>query len=500
MGVKPLYWTAGARGVAFASEIRPVQACGFAGHDIGPERLAQYLFYRFVPAPGTVWREVHKVIPGHAIRFAADGHLVHETDFGAPAPAPRRQARPELVALLAGGFREAVARQMLSDVPVGAFLSGGLDSSLVVANMASGQASLPTFAVGFPGEDGLPSELVIAERAASSLGTRHAGRELHRDGYFDRLPWAIAQAEEPVAHPGMLMQADLSAHARAEVKVVLTGQGADEPLGGYPRHHAARVLPLVATVLGGLAGSRALDRIFAGRERLARVRRVLAARPGVERLAALFSPLRPEEAGAMARGCGEQVGREAVLGAIRTWWDRGEGLDDVARTLYVDVRTSLAEDLLLVTDKMSMAHSLEARVPYLDLEYLALLETIPGPHRVGLWGRRKGLQHEVARLLLPGELAKTLAASSSPFRRKRGFDVPVNHWFRSVMGPRLAMYVAGSDSLIPAYVDQRVVIEVTRSYLAGSGDAYRMMLALYVLEMWLRMTVGKVSPEAVAAA
>jgi asparagine synthase (glutamine-hydrolysing) len=490
VGVKPLYWTGGPPHVAFASEIRPLRSSGCSGSTLALESLAQYLFYRFVPAPDTLWRDVHKVVPGHAIVFEQDGRIVADVDFAAPPPEPITRSRASLPDLLAPRLREAVRRQMVSDVPVGAFLSGGLDSSMVVAALGDQARELPTFAVGFPDEPGYPSELAIASRAAEQLGTRHVGFALEAEGYFSRLPWAIAQVEEPVAHPGMLMQADLSALAHRHVKVVLTGQGADEPLGGYPRHQAARLIPLFAGVLGGVARSGWAARGVAGREILARIQRVLAAPAGVERVAALFSPLAPDEASALVSGCPPEAAREAILGSVRRWWTRGEGLDDIARTLYVDVRTSLAEDLLLVADKMSMAHSLEARVPYLDLEYLAAIESIPGRARVSAWGRRKVLQHRIGRRLLPPELSRTLGDSSSMMRRKRGFDVPVAEWFRKSMGVRLVDLIAGPSSVAPHFLDGRELRTRVAAFLRGSGSAYRQVLSLFVLEVWLRQTMG----------
>jgi asparagine synthase (glutamine-hydrolysing) len=379
---------------------------------------------------------------------------------------------------------------MLADVPVGAFLSGGLDSSLVVAALGDGARDLPTFAVGFPEEPGRPSELAIARRAAAILKTDHECQELRAEGYFERLPWAIERTEEPLAHAGILLQADLSALARRRVKVVLTGQGADEPFGGYPRHHAARVLPLVAGLLAGVARSAWVRRWGARREAVARVRRVLTAAPGLERTAALFSPLAPEEAGTLVHGCGPALARDAILHAIRPWWDRAAGMDDVARFLYVDVRTALAEDLLLVGDKMAMVHSLEARVPYLDLQYLAALEAIPGSARVAAWGTRKRIQHAIGRVMLPRELSRELATSSSPLRPKRGFDVPVARWFRGPFREGLRDLLVGPQSLLPAYLDARRLEESVQAYLGGSGRAYRQILAFFALEHWLRSAMA----------
>jgi asparagine synthase (glutamine-hydrolysing) len=487
IGVKPLYWSSSGRRLSFASEIRPLLESGSVDRRVSPDRLAQFLFYRFVPAPGTLWHNVEKVVPGHAVCFNRDSELVRDVDFVGP---PLLRARPDTsLDDVTTSFVRAVQRQMLSDVPVGAFLSGGLDSSLVVAAMSARTPALPTFAIGFARGRNGASELDPAAESAMVLGTRHQGIEVRPETYFNRLPWAVAQVEEPLAHPGMLLQADLSAFARRQVKVVLTGQGADEPLGGYPRHHAARVLGLLST-FGGLARSRLLDRLVRGREQLARIRRVVAARSGLERAAAAFSPLSPEEAGGMVRGLGATTAQDLIHGGIAPWWNKSAGLDEIARFLYVDIRTSLADDLLLVGDKMSMAYGLEARVPYLDLEHLALVESIPGPSRVHLWGKRKQVQHAIGNRILPAALSRGIAMSSSPWRKKRGFDVPVADWFRNTLQRGLLEFLTGPGSLLPDYVDGNQVRARMQDYLESSGAGYRQPLAFFALELWLRLMVA----------
>src|SRR6266705_1031217 len=418
VGVKPLYWTNSKRRLAFASEIRPLLQAGLADRTVSPERLAQFLFYRFVPAPGTLWRNIHKVMPGHALCFNTDGELTADVDFAAPAsqPAPMEPRADDLAKALV----DAIQRQMLSDVPVGAFLSGGLDSSLVATAMSARTPGTSTFAIGFSGEHNGETELGAAAAAAAILGTQHHGIESPWQTYFNRLPWAVAQVEEPLAHPGMLLQADLSEFAR--------------------------------------------------RELVSRIRRVLAARPGLERAAAAFSPLSPQDAGALARGCGESAGPDVIYGGIAPWWNRAAGLDEISRVLYVDVRTSLPDDLLLVADNMSMAHCLEARVPFLDLDYLALVESIPGRSRVRLWGNRKRVQHAIGRRVLPAALSRRITTSSSPWRRKHGFDVPVAEWFRGTLQDRLSEFLTGAKSLLPDYVDRDRLRVAAQTYLAGSGS------------------------------
>jgi asparagine synthase (glutamine-hydrolysing) len=325
------------------------------------------------------------------------------------------------------------------------------------------------------------------------LATQHAEREIRLDDYLPRMAWAVSQIEEPLAHPGMLLQADLAQLARQQVKVVLTGQGADEPLGGYPRHQAARLATLLARPLGGVARL-ALTAGGTRRESGDRLLRALGARNGLERTAALFSPGAPADLDGLVRGLARGEGERAIQDAIDPWWRKSEGMDDVARILYVDVRTSLSDDLLLVGDKMAMAHGLEARVPFLDLEYLHFVESIPGSVRVHAMGDRKWLQRELARKILPGDLARSLAGSTSPFRKKRGFDVPVRDWLRRGGGTGLIEFLAGRQSRLPDLVDLAWIRQTTENYLGGRDESYRTILSLYMLELWLQAGRGGQPP------
>jgi len=495
VGVKPLYWASGSHEIAFASEVRPLLATGYARRDVDPESVAQYLFYRFVPSPRTLWRGVHKVACGHALRFGRNGTQVGEADFASPVP---QQINPagDPADFLAPRFLGAVERQMVADVPVGAFLSGGLDSTLVVEGMRRAQASPTTFGIGFADTPGVVDERRPARQAASLLGTRHEGIAVQRGSYFSRFPAVVLQVEEPLAEAGMLLLSDISGAAASQLKVVLTGQGADEPLGGYPRHQAIRL----AMLLGRLPGGRKWARLVTRRDRLARFLRVLGTPSGPALAAAPFSAESPESCGAFARGCGAQAGADAILEAVTPWWRRSEGMDDLARVLYVDVRTSLADDLLLMGDKTAMSHGLEARVPFLDLEYLAAVESLPGPSRIPLWRRRKWIQHGLARRLLPPALARALAGPRNPFRTKLAFEVPMDGWLRGALGGRLADILMGGRSMLPEYVDRMYVERVLASYLTNKRQSYRTVLALYVLELWLRGVMAEVPVAELPAA
>ena len=486
IGIKPLYWGRSGSRVWFASELRAPRAAGLLDARVSDDALLQYLYYRFVPAPATLLAGAHKVMPGSALRFSLDGTALGSEAF-APPPAGTGR-RPDAVVELSTALGAAVSRQLVSDVPVGAFLSGGVDSSLVVELMRQDVPDVVTFAVGFPSTERQESELVAARRAALALNATHHERTLEPDTYFDRLPGIIAQVEEPLAHPGMLLQSDLAALARQRVKVVLTGQGADEPLGGYPRHHAARLAQRVPGALSPL-----LRRVSPGagaeaRESIARMWRLLEAPRGIARATAMFSPLSPSGASALLRR--PLPDPDVVIeGAARPWWEASSSLDPTARMLWIDTRMSLADDLLLVTDKTAMAHSLEARVPFLDLDYLGVVESIEGAQRVQPFGRRKHLQYALATRLLPPGLSRALSGSSRPWRRKRGFDVPVTPWLRGPMRSRLEGFLLGADACLPEYLDEGQVRTRVRAYLAGGGRSYRFVLSLLVLEIWFRIVI-----------
>jgi len=304
--------------------------------------------------------------------------------------------------------------------------------------------------------------------------------------YFSRFPEIVLQVEEPLAEAGMLLLFDLSAAVARHVKVVLTGQGADEPLGGYVRHQASRLALILARV-PGLGGA---SRFGSANEKVARFLHVLRADPGPGRAAAPFSSLSPEACGSLVRGCGPEAGRVAILAGVDRWWRRSEGMDDLGRMLYVDVRTSLADDLLLMGDKTAMAHGLEARVPLLDLEYLSFLESIPGPSRIPLWRRRKWIQHGLARRMLPPGLVEALKGSNNPFGKKLGFEVPVDAWLRRGFGSRLVDVIAGPKSMLPEYIDRAYLTRTVGQYLDDPRQSYRTVLGLYVLEIWFRGMVA----------
>ncbi len=492
LGVKPLYYSDGVGGLWFASEVKAAIAAGLYVPALHVAALEQYLTYRFVPSPETLFRGVSRLPPGHWVAANAESVGWSTPTRFAPVPGSQDDS-PDLmewVAQLGHATEQAVAGQLMSDVPVGALLSGGLDSSIVVAAMRNSPAgAVPTYAIGFStAED--ESELVVARRAARALGTAHHEVAVEERDFFAKWMETIAQLDEPIASPGHTLVGLLCRRVAQDLKVVLTGQGADEPLGGYRRHAVERWLHVL-----GRRPMPALLRVAARaahrNETLHRLARVASESNLEQRFVAAFAVFNPEHRRGLLRAhIRRQVPPEAAVVPVRRWLEGTEGLDSLNRLLYVDARLSLADDLLLGSDKVSMASGVEARVPYLDLGYLAVAERIPARFKISWRSGRKQLQQLVGRRVLPPALARPLAGRGSGWRKKRGFDVPLRRWFGRRFTQELVPFLTGPAAALPEYLDRVMVRALLDEHAAGQVDHTRRLSALLTLEAWHRSYLG----------
>ena len=491
LGVKPLYCGVGSKALWFASEVKAVIQAGLYDPALNRSALDLYLSYRFVPSPQTLFRGVSRVPPGHWTVATAEGGWSAPVRY-APEPAAedRETSLAGWVERLAAATRTAVTGQLMADVPVGALLSGGLDSSLVVTVMQEQQsAPVETYAVGFD-DPSQESELQPARRAARVLGTRHHEVHAVSADLFREWVATISQIDEPVVTPSHAPLAALCRRVRADLKVVLTGQGADEPLAGYLRHSVERWVrflgarPVAATL-------RAAARRMPTNELARRLAAVASEGDLARRLAEAFAvfggPRRRLLLDAETRRDSPEDG---VVEPVRMWLRGTEGLDSLNQLLYVDARLSLADDLLLGTDKVAMASSVEARVPYLDLGYLALAETIPGHLKLSWWHGRKRLQHLVGRRMLPSALGRDLTYAWSGWRKKRGFDVPVRQWFGPSHIQAAGRFIAGPSAALPAYLNREEMVRLIEEHAIGRADHTRRLVALLTLEAWHRTYLG----------
>src|SRR3954464_10893877 len=410
-GIKPLYYRVDGDSIDFASELRALPR-----GEIDLDALEGFLAFNCVPAPYSIFRDTRKLPPGHVLAWNGSLELMR---YARPAPAleTRQEDEAELVEELRARMRDSVRAHLVSDVPVGVLLSGGVDSCMLAA-LAAEETSEPlrTFSIGF--EERSFDELDDARLVAQRYGTQHRELVLRPDAAL-LLP-ALADAfDEPFADSSALPTYLVSELAASDVKVALSGEGGDELFGGYYTYAA----DLLAERAGGLArlARPLVERLPTSTARASldyRAKRFVRAAhlPPLERhhgWKEIFSP------DARAELTGRKSSFDPV-DVLRARYEETEGADELARLQDVDLGTYLVDDLLVKTDRASMAHSLEARVPYLDTVVTNLALALPTRHKVRGLGK-KVLLRKAAAPLLPREIVQG---------KKRGFSIPAAAWLR----------------------------------------------------------------------
>lgn len=494
LGVKPLYYMQAGDLVLFASELKSIVASGLVPAELDLEGIDAYLALGFFPAPHTPLKSVRKLMPGEQL-VVENGKLSLERYWRFPAPEPRSTGfrsvddwAEELIEIL----EESVRLRLMSDVPLGAMLSGGLDSSLIVALMARNATdAVKTFSVGFA-EAGEANELADARDVSARFGTEHHELELSLTGRDVDLETLVWHMDEPVADLSSLGMLALSELASETVTVALSGQGADELLGGYSRHRNAKIASWWLRAPSA-ARSITLPAAAAVSGRVRRAVPMLKARDPVERQLAAFD-LASEDRRRLTRGALHELDGTSAREAVRDRLDRAPE-DPLAAMLFLDGQLGLADDMLHYFDRASMAHSLEVRVPFVDhvfVEYCASIPTDLKVHHL----TSKYLLKRASRGILPDRVID---------KPKVGFfNAAIETWFRAQTTGVVSDYLLAPK---PAYADLLARAEVERLVTASQGPrpqrTANLLLAILMLEVWLTSflrTANAHAPEARAAA
>jgi len=464
-GIKPLYYRDVDGELAFASELRALPR-----GEIDLDALEAFLAFNSIPAPLTIFREVRKLPAGQVLVWE-DG-IVQLERFARPAPLPERDdEEAELVEELRSRLRDSVRAHLVSDVPVGVLLSGGVDSALLAALAAEETAEpLRTFSIGF--EERSFDELADARRVAERYGTRHRELVLRPDAAL-LLP-ALAEAfDEPFADSSALPTYLVSELAASDVKVALSGEGGDELFGGYYTYAAdllaervGRLARIARPVVERLPTSTAKASFDYRAKRFVRAAHL----PPLERhhgWKEIFSPeLRAE-----------LTGRRSVFDPVdllRVRYEETRGADELARLQDVDLGVYLVDDLLVKTDRASMAHSLEARVPYLDTVVTNLALALPTRHKVRSFAK-KVLLRKAAEPLLPREIVHG---------KKRGFSIPAAAWLRGELVPFARETLSAETLRRQGFFEPAVVQRLLDDHLAGREDLSRQLWGLLAFTLW----------------
>ena len=477
VGIKPLYYWESGGGIAFASEVRSLLALDRFQGRLDPRAVAHYLSLGYVPEPLSVFEGVRKLPPGHTLVWEA-GRPAALTRYWTPVRDEVRVDEREAVGELRRLLSESVRYHLESDVPLGAFLSGGIDSSTVVAEMQR-QMDRPvkTFSIGF--EEPEFNEAPHARRVAEAIGTEHTELIVRPDA--DALIEEVIRAfDEPFADSSALPTFLVSQLARRHVTVALSGDGGDELFGGYNRYlELLRRRELAAPVRWALAaGARRLPHGAWGRNRLVDLSRTRRGRYA----ATVASPLSVAEGG-LALPEVAALGPRSLDTLAGPWFDEARGRDFATQMTLVDLQSYLPGDILTKVDRMSMAVSLEARVPLLDHQVVEFAVGLPSRLKMRD-GTGKWILREAIRDLVPP------AVLSKP---KQGFGVPLRKWFRYELRHRVDG-LRRSWSPIYEYVDAAAVARVSAEHQTGRRDQSATLWRLLVLDMWLTgLTAGAIA-------
>jgi asparagine synthase (glutamine-hydrolysing) len=484
LGIKPFYYYWDGRLFAFASEMKAL----FEHPEISPaleeSTLPEYLAFGHVNSAATMFRSIHKLMPGHWLSLDVGGsepkfEIRKYWDVPVPPEQPERRDDRSWIEECRARLEETVRMRLMSDVPLGMFLSGGVDSSAIAAlmkNMVSGPVQ--TFAVGY--RENEFSELEFARQAAESIGTEHHEITIGREDFFEALPRLIWHEDEPISWPSSVSLYFVSKLAAERVKVVLTGEGSDELFGGYSRYRhylgaqkmvsAWSFLPaplrrLVASQIStsGLLSStlrRKLQHTFLGRD-------LSVESLYIDNFYGGFAP------GELANLFAPVSGLDGRYENFLSYWDRRADQSLLSRMLYADQKTYMVE-LLMKQDQMSMACSIESRVPFLDHPFVEFAARVPDHLKIHN-GVGKYIVKEAVADLLPADLLH---------RPKMGFPTPLRPWLLEPGAQPLIDSLTDSDGLLAAYTNRSAIEGLVARHRQRQEDATDRLWRLLNLQMW----------------
>ncbi|MCW2720564.1 asparagine synthase (glutamine-hydrolyzing) [Pseudonocardia sp.] len=488
-GIKPLFVASGPAGVAFASEkkslleLAPALGLGDPAADLDPVALQHYLLLQYVPEPATMHRAIRRVESGShvVVRPGRTGSTpeIEEERYFTPVFHTGGGEGPRVYAKIADVLRDSVAKHMRADVTVGAFLSGGIDSTVIAALAKEHNPDLVTFTTGFEREG--YSEVDVAAESAAAIGVRHVVRTVKPDEMMDALPLIVWYLDDPVADPALVPLWFVAREARQHVKVVLSGEGADELFGGYTIYHEPLSLAPFEKVPGSLRGlmGRASTRLPEGMRGKDLLRR--GALPLEQRYYGNARIFHDDQLAGIMRTYDP---RRSHTDVTAPHYRDSAAWDPVSRMQHVDLFTWLRGDILVKADKMTMANSLELRVPFLDPEVFAVASGLPLAQKIG-----EGTTKLALRKALDG-----IVPAHVLHRRKLGFPVPIRHWLRDEMYTWARDIIR--DSQADHLVDLAAVQRMLDAHREGPIDHSRRIWTLLVFLLWHGIFVEqRIRPE-----
>jgi asparagine synthase (glutamine-hydrolysing) len=481
IGIKPLYYWIGHHKLVFASELKALCLHPDVPRQVDLAAIDLFLTLEYIPAPRTIYQGVFKLMPGHML--AVEDSTVKITQYWDVPYQPVHNSEEECAEILSGLIGESIRRHLMSDVPLGAFLSGGIDSSTVVGYMSRAMDDpVQTFSIGF--EDATYNELPQAQAVAEHFGTKHHV-EMLKPNFVSLAQKLVAHFDEPFADTSLFSTFLVSKVSSERVKVVLSGDGGDELFAGYDTYRAEKLsryyarLPnaLRQSVLPQLAGW--IPPQPAKKGMLNEVKRMVegaALHPSLQH-ARWMVFLTPAEKDLLYRSDLRAIMNEdRITGFFSQYFQEAGKFDSLAQQQYVDIKSYLAEDILTKVDRMSMAVSIEARVPLLDYHIVEFAMNLPPQMKLkGM--RTKSILRSAVKRLVPSSVLE---------KPKQGFSVPMKHWLCTSLRPMMLDLLSRDSLQKHGYFDDQIVTRWIREHLEGRVNHSHHLWPLMVFEMWHR--------------
>ncbi|HZY80877.1 MAG TPA: asparagine synthase (glutamine-hydrolyzing) [Cyclobacteriaceae bacterium] len=475
-GVKPLYYAFHEGSLLFGSEIKTILQHETFKREMDYQALNSFLTFRYNPSPQTLFKNIVKLYPGHYLKVTGKGETILQPYWKYRPKIATGITEAEAIQQYQHLLEQAVKRQMMSDVPVGLLLSGGVDSAVIGHLMQSVSTDrIKTFTIGFEGT-GDYNELPDAKESAKFIGSEHFEMTISQKEYMDFFYKSFHYTEEPIGEMTIPALYYVSKLAASHVKVVLAGQGADEPLAGYKRYFGEQKINQYFSVLNKLPMTQ-VAKLLPRNERFKRAAYASRFSNEVERFLAIYTIFTPEQKVKLLNPDLQRKinGQLTDISMIERLYNETAKLDDsLSRILYIDTRMSLSDNLLLFGDKMSMANSLEMRVPFLDVPLIEFIESLPPEMK--LHGNvHKYIHKQAVKKWLPDNII---------YRKKRGFATPMDQWLQSDLANVARDLFNDSQSASRKYFNIEYVNQLLDKHQNKKENYQRAIFGLLSFEIW----------------
>ncbi|MBO8156698.1 MAG: asparagine synthase (glutamine-hydrolyzing) [Bacillaceae bacterium] len=471
-GIKPLYYQEDDNGIYFASEKKSLSHIN-SQETVNPEALQHYLSFQYVPEPYTMTKRIKKVEAGHYFTVKP-GNTITFTRYYHPRFKPVLRPKEDWIKKIQDVLYDSVKVHMRSDVPVGSFLSGGIDSTIIVAIAKEFNPHIQTFSVGFE-RDGY-SEIDVAKESAEKLGVENISYVISPEEYVHKLPKIIWHNDDPLADPACVPLYFVAREASKYVTVVLSGEGSDELFGGYNIYREPESLKVFQSIPGPAKDllkrvAHVLPEGVKGKSFLER-----GTTPLHERYIGNAKMFEEHEKANLLKHYDANVTYQDLTSPL---YRQVQGEDPVSQMQYIDIHTWLRGDILLKADKMTMAHSLELRVPFLDKEVFRVAREIPSTDKIAN-GTTKWILREAAKGIVPDHVLN---------RKKLGFPVPIRHWLKHELYDWAKNLI--QESQTDEYLQKNVILQLLEDHALGKGDFSRKIWTVLMFMLWHQVFVEK---------